>query len=617
MTLFGAPLSTLLPAGAAAAAALVGLYLLRPSRRRIEVPYARLWGLVAKEARSTATSRRLRRWESLLLQLVIAALILLALADPRAGTRGHPRHVILVDVSASMQAKDGAESRIARARRAALQVIDGLDSDEEAILVGFDSRARPLTSLTRDDAQLRQAARQLGASDSAGELLPALRFAADALRGAPSARITLIGDGAYDSVATPLPGADLRFISVSSPPASDDPPSHNVAITGFAVRRYTGNPSAYEILIELRSYADQPRRVHLSVTQEGETVDVSDLELPPRGRVQRRLADLSGEGRRLEASLEIEGGDALALDDHAYALIPERRRSRVLLVGEGSLYTEGALLLDRAVELDRKRPAQYDAGMAARYDAIVFDGFVPSAPPPRPTLYLGCEGEHCPVKTKGAMSAPLVTETEREHPILRFIALKDLNVSRSAIFVPEKGDVALASSLGRPLLVAGERAGQRLVALGFSPSASDLPLRVAFPVLLVNALDWLEGRSVEPVEGVRTGHAARLPAQGEAVQLRCPRGERRTLPVRDGRVELIAEQAGFYQLGSELIAANLADPRESSIAARRFTVNGQALAGATPVARVRPRASPWRWLAALALLLVLLEWWTYHRRHTV
>ena len=71
MTLLGAPLSTLIPAGLAAASALVALYLLRPQRRRLEVPYARLWGLVAQEARATSVARRLRRWESLLLQLVL------------------------------------------------------------------------------------------------------------------------------------------------------------------------------------------------------------------------------------------------------------------------------------------------------------------------------------------------------------------------------------------------------------------------------------------------------------------------------------------------------------------------------------------------------------------
>ena len=59
MTLLGAPLSTLLAAGGVTAAALVALYLLRPQRRRVDVPYLRLWGLVVREARSSALARRL------------------------------------------------------------------------------------------------------------------------------------------------------------------------------------------------------------------------------------------------------------------------------------------------------------------------------------------------------------------------------------------------------------------------------------------------------------------------------------------------------------------------------------------------------------------------------
>jgi hypothetical protein len=633
MTFLGAPLSTILPVAGAAVTALVALYLLRPARRRVEVPYARLWGLLVKEARATRVARRLRRWESLLLQLLIAALILLALADPHPGRQGaRPRQIILVDTSASMQATDaGARgTRMERARLAVSHILDDLKPDEEAMLVGYDASPQPLSPMTTEEPVLRAAAQRLVASDAPDALLPALAFAADALAGAPAPRLTIVSDGNADGQAVAglqngfdhrLDGVEVRYQLIGGAAVAR---ADNLAITAFSVRRYPANPSAYEILVELASFSDRERKARLIIEQEGEVVERTEVTLAPGERRERHLTDLSGEGRKLEARLEpLEkgDGDALPLDDHAYALLPDRRRTRVLLVGEGDLYTEGALLLDRQVEVVRAKPATYDAAKAGAFDAILFDGFVPKDLPPRPAFYLGCEGAGCPFATHGSVDSPLVTETEREHPLLRWVALKDMNVSRSLVFAPARGDVALASALGKPIFVAGERDGRRMIALGFQPSTSDLPLRVAFPVLLVNAVEWLSGRKLDPSESVRTGERARLPARGSVVEVIGPDGARRELPARDGRVELIAEHAGYYTLDEQgtqhLIAANLADARESSLVTRQLVLSGHALAAPSPPARLRPRAALWRWLAILALCLVLFEWWSFHRRWTV
>src|SRR5215510_4929360 len=109
---------------AAGAAALTGLYLLRLRRRRVIVAFAPLWLEHAGERRSEVWARRLRRWLSLAVQLVIFALILLAAADPRPATadRAGRSVVVLVDRSASMSATDEPGSRLhaARARADAL-----------------------------------------------------------------------------------------------------------------------------------------------------------------------------------------------------------------------------------------------------------------------------------------------------------------------------------------------------------------------------------------------------------------------------------------------------------------------------------------------------------------
>ena len=76
--------TTAAAAAVAAAVVLTGLYLLKLRRRRVLVPFAPLWLPAGGERRSERLARRLRRWLSLLVQLVFVALILLAAADPQS-----------------------------------------------------------------------------------------------------------------------------------------------------------------------------------------------------------------------------------------------------------------------------------------------------------------------------------------------------------------------------------------------------------------------------------------------------------------------------------------------------------------------------------------------------
>src|SRR5947208_2172977 len=122
-----AGLAPLAAAGVAAVGtvALVALYLLRERERRVAVAFVPLWDPGGGERRLERIGRRLRRWLSLLLQLVILWLLVFALADPRpaAGARNERSRgfLVLLDRSSSMRAAQG--SRMAAARREAHRII--------------------------------------------------------------------------------------------------------------------------------------------------------------------------------------------------------------------------------------------------------------------------------------------------------------------------------------------------------------------------------------------------------------------------------------------------------------------------------------------------------------
>ena len=101
-----------------ASASLV-LYMLKLRRRVVAVPFSPLWERILRDKEATSLFSKLKRLLSLLLQLALLALLVLALGDPRAAEsliKGRTV-VVLVDASASMQATDVSPEPPRRRRR--------------------------------------------------------------------------------------------------------------------------------------------------------------------------------------------------------------------------------------------------------------------------------------------------------------------------------------------------------------------------------------------------------------------------------------------------------------------------------------------------------------------
>jgi hypothetical protein len=664
VSLFGLALAKLLGLFGVGAGLLVVLYLLKLRRRRVEVPFAPLWQQVLGEKESTALLRRLRRWASLLLQLVFLALLVFALGDPRLGvkTLGGRSILLVVDTSASMKATDVPPSRMAAAREQARRVVRSLGGADQCMIVRLDGQPGPVTGFTGDGAALLRAVDDLAATDTPADLLGGLRFASDALKGRPRPELILVGDGAYpedalravrwapaadgpaQGASAPAPASaaasagtsvdvlepvDLGGVTASFVPIGQR--GDNIGIVAFNVRRYPREKQSYEVFLEVQSFRDEPARVRLELLAAGGTTDLRTLTLPARGRVRQIYPDLASPGSRLEARLSRLDGqqplDAFPLDDHAYALVPEERRLKVLLVSDGNLFLEGALLAlgggeARGLEYERVRPAAY-AGTPPGYDLTIFDSFTPAAVPEAGRfLYLDPRGPGSPVPVRGEVRGPILTDLAK-HVLTRHVVLTDTNISRASVFAARPGDTVVAASFRQPVIVARESRGLKLLVIGFDLRRSDLPMRPAFPILLANALDWFAGEDTEFLPSYKTGRTWSIAAEGadDAITIQADGQAPERAPVHDGRASYYGRLVGYYSAevprGRVALAANLADPAESAIRPTSVLVMGGRALGRPGSYGLSVRRDLWLYLLAAAFLLTLVEWWTYHRRITI
>jgi hypothetical protein len=625
--------ATALAIGVVAGLVLTTFYLLKLRRRRVLVPFAPLWISVGGERRSERLARRLRRWLSLLLQLIFVALILLAAVDLRPATidRAGRTLLILVDRSASMSATDEEGTRLGRARAIARDLAGGLGAADRAMIVSFAAGVTAETGFEADAARLAPAVEHISASEEPGDLGRALTFAAAVLRGRPHPTLILVSDGAFspDDLARAagapcfgLAAVDVRFARVGHR-------ADNLALLSFAARRYPADPSSVEAAVVVQSFRDSPSDVVLEITA-GATarpVDRVRLHLAPHERLRHLLPDVAAPDPRLVAHL-VDHHDDLPTDDRAYAVIPGATRARVLRVGDADLFLDGALLsLGGAVAVHRVNARDVEATRATwatpgRYDAVIFDGVAPSpAPSAGRFIYLDPHGPASPFPDRGRLREPIVSDTRKGHPLLRHVSLADLNIGEAHRLALGAGDEAVASALDAPLILTRARPELRIVALAFDIRASDLPMRAAFPLLLGNAFAWLGAPESSETATLRTGRSLRiaLPEGRAQAAVTDPAGTTQLVAApAAGEIEIPIARTGFYRIGSAMtLAANLGDAVESDTApASSLVMCGKTLAPPAPPVR-HARRPIWWWALLAAAALSLIEWCTYHRRWTV
>jgi von Willebrand factor type A domain/Aerotolerance regulator N-terminal len=630
----GLPSTALIEIGAVAGAAVVGLYILKLRRRPVAVAFSKVWQRVLRDEETSSLFSQLKRILSLLLQLVLLALLVLALGDPRGLVGRSGRNiVILVDTSASMKATDVAtyaspnRTRLDDAREATRRIIGGLGGTDRALIAAMDATVTPLCTLTADTADLLQASGALRATDTRADFARALRFAVDVLQGLPSPEIIVVSDGALGEARDASGGVRLGAVKFGFVPVGKR--DRNVGITQLTARRYPLDRDRYEVMIELTSTSSQPEDVELTLLGDGKVVDVSRLRLVPGERLPRFYPNLSGADRTLEARIAPVGGghDDLAADDRAYALLPDKRRIRVACVTAGDTYLEAALLLTAYLDVTYLAPGQYPPPPGKAYDVTIFDGVAPPvAPASGSILYLNPSGPDSPVKVDGVLHNVGFDTVDKKSPLLKWTAIEDAFIGKARRLVPEPGDRIVGASEKGALMVSGRRA-TRFVALGFDPRESDLVLRIAWPVLILNILGDFVAEDASYLSSFRTGEVWRIPipALSDEVRLTAPDGTERRLPVQQGRAVFFGRQAGFYTVEAgpkgaattSRIAANLVDASESAIEPRALLS-----AGGDQAERVEPtgggiRSEWWIVLLLAAALLTTIEWATYHRRITV
>ena len=566
----------------------VAMYLLRLRRDEQIVPSTLLWQRLMADIEANAPWQRLRRSLLLLLQLLLVALLAILAARPflerPAGLAGDV--VIVIDTSASMAATDVTPNRLEAAKDLAIEALKDLPAGGKVSVIAAGKTARVVANGTTDLGRVRAAIDSIAISPSTGDLADALRLANALAARSGDAEILVATDAALASKPEVRLDHPVSVLQVGRGRS-------NQAIVALAVRTAPSGVSR-SVFVSIANLDLERSERRLEVWGDGVLLEARDVYNDPQTRTEVIIDDVPHDVAVVEVRLsrETEEGsvsDLLELDDRAWAIVPPDHLRRILLVGEGDPYLETALSYLPNTELYGVTLEKFGADTHPElFDLIVFEGALPATLPDRPILAIGPERSSPLGDVTGVLRDPLIGALDADEPILRYVDLSTTHVGTARkMTLPAWARTIIPGPAGAPLLYTGTRDGFASAVLAFQPRQSDLPLQVAFPILMSNLVGELLGGSAAPTEAVEPGSPVTLPVPAGATGLTVTRPDGSTIelaPGTEGGTSVSFSQTDQLGVYSASPVYPQATPGPSATAAPSAT--------ATPSASASPSSSP-------------------------
>jgi Ca-activated chloride channel family protein len=569
--------------------AVIAMYLLRLRREETRIPSTLLWHRLVADVEANAPWQRLRRSLLFLLQLLLVVILVLLAARPfTERPAGLARDIVLVvDTSASMAATDIQPNRLAAAKEAAIAALRDLPTGGKVSVVEAGRTARIVAAGSTDLGRIRLAIESIQPTSAPGDLADALVLASELAAQSGDAQVLVATDASLATAPEVSVDAPVHVLRVGS-----ETGSRNQAIVALAVRTA---PSAVtrSVFVSIANLDIAGAQRRLELWGDGRLLESRDVDVDAQQRADVIIDDVPGDVAVVEVRLvardpAADGSppDQLAADDRAWAIVPPDRQREILLVGEGDPYLETALSFLPNTALFGVRPDRYPADArrtdGTEWDLIIFEDFVPAELPDAPTL-LVAPSRTSPLGTVvGTLEDPGIGSLSPDEPILRYVDLTTTHISEAVeLELPPWARSVIPGPKGAPLLYAGVRANIPSAVLAFEPRRSDLPLQVAFPILLANLTGELMGGSAAPTDALKPGDPVSLPLASGATGLRVERPDGSIVDLAPGTAGAAA--VTFTQ--TNLLGVYTATPV--------FPEGGpSASGGATPSPTPRPTATP-------------------------
>ncbi len=488
---------------AALALPIIGFYFLKVRLHLQPVSTLLFWDRVFDEKKPRAWLQQVRHWLSLLLQLALLLLLVAAVTDPLWSWQKQQQRklVLVIDNSASMASDELGRSRLELAKETAVALIRSMRVGDEMAILTAGGKSTVAIGLTSHTRSLLTALHQIALTDAPGALQSAVATAKRLVPESDHTQVLVLTDGC--EAAVKYLQQDPRVVLYGFGSAND-----NLAITQYQVRRSLLDAVGYQVMVEVSNLSNQPHSCRLELSLDDQLVDVVPLELEPGGSKIFNLDHSSAVGGHLLAQLD--SSDGLSVDNRAVAVLPTRHKMPVTLATPGSLFLNNVLESIPLVELTVLDTLPMD-WKPAQHEIAVLHQAMPVRLPAGKLLVIN-PGNNCDLWNVGtSLASPIVGSVDVASPITQHVQLNNVLFpeARELTFTGQS-EALIKTPLDEPLLSHIRRPEGDVVVLNVNLDQGELPLRIAFPVLMKNVVEWFQGNQAELQPALATGQSTTL-----------------------------------------------------------------------------------------------------------
>jgi hypothetical protein len=393
----------------------------------------------------------------------------------------------------------------------------------------------------------------------------------------------------------------------------------NVGITKFEFRQQADHSDHYEFMLEIKNFDLIPvgcpirlwidRVVLFESVITFEAQEKKMLIIPYSGII-------NGIAR---ATLEID--DDFSVDNQAYLSLNAAKEIWVLLVSKGNHFLEKLLAAYPNFRVNSVKeiiPSSWPE-QTARHDIVIVDRMDFPETDRGNFLLIDAYSPSIPVSNIGRVRLPAILAWNRKSPLMANVNPSGLLVAEATKLQADRQLQPVIAAAQTGLMYAFEENGLRAVLIGFDVTRSDLPFKVAFPVMMSNIFNWLNPHKLElSVLQTQAGEAfdIYLNSQTDTLYTRAPSEKWEKHPVKMNPFRYTSTgRVGIYTIaenGKErYFTVNLADASESDINPVSLDYLPDQAQAPLVSEEISAQQPLWMLFIILGCVLLLVEWYSW------
>lgn len=569
---------------------LILLYLIRPRPRQLQIPSLMFFMKSNGARKLTSFLKQFTKDWLFLIQFLLLLALALTFANPFNSyqhdvTASHT--VVVLDVSASMQAAAGSGTRFDVAINQAKKVL----GSKNTIILAKETPFIAVQDASPDDALKYLASTE--ATESLSKIGEAVILAGETL--GSEGRVVVLSDfintgGQDPDIAKTVlenKGLVVDFINVV------DSPSSNVGIINLEA----GNS---QTTVHVKNFDESRRSVGLSVGSSKTTLNIAPVS----------VETFTFQTPPGVTKIEIDANDEFAADNVAYLSAPSGGKARVLLItNNASSFMKNALLASGEIDVTVSEPPVIETG---DFEVIVIDSVNPASVLP------GTFGDVLDMVDNGASAVVAVQDNSLDInyedliPVKLgakvdggFIQIDQLNKFTKNVEFGASEQVFNAEPIGSQTTIASinsvpvitlKPVGAGKVLYFGVPESSEFRYSPHYPIFWTELMKFLTERQDVRNLNFKTGETLLLDNE-----------QRVKTPKKSVvRSAIVMDDVGAYELEDYIVTANLLSDLESSVNMQRDVGTKSADYKLQPVKETREFA--WTiWLLAIAITFLLFE----------